>query len=210
MHMIGQKSLRRLMIGTCLFLPVLFPCVGYGNHAKSIEAQKTPLKTRLEWTKSQVESTNSRHEVEWSSDFKARYWLSSWWQSDRYLFAVLSELAPNVSWSGDPRTKGEIKKLINNTYSPKGQLEIDFSGSFGCASFNCVPFVDTGLPEQRCISFSNYEFASGSPQSEGVQDRDASNKSTLYGVYCRRNSMINITETEISEVVESFYVEKPQ
>ena len=204
MRMIGKGHVRFLLGGACLSFLVLLSGVTYGTDGKEIKAHETPLKTRLEWTKN---TSDEYHQVKWDSGFKAQYWESWRWHSDRYLFAVLTVLAPNVSWKGNPKTKKEIKKLIKSTYSPKGKVKIDFDGKFGCGSFNCVPFVDTGVPLRPCISFSNYDFVSNLPKSEGVLSRGASNSMTLYGVYCKNNSIG--TPTEISEVVDSFYYKKP-
>ena len=204
MRMIGKGHVRFAIGGACLSFLVLLSGVTSG---KEIEAHETPLKTRLEWTNS---ANSVQHNVEWSSGFKARYWSSSWAQLDRFLFAVLLEPAPNVSWSDYTKKlskRKEIANAIKSVYSPDAKLKIDFDSKFDCSSFTCVPFMDTVHPQWTCMFYSNNNFVSNRPKSEGILARGAENNSILRGVYCKND--INITPEEATEIVDSFYIKRP-
>ncbi len=175
---------------------------------KEIKAHETPLKTRLEWTNS---ANKVKHQADWASGFKSRYWASEWWHSDRYLYANVSEPAPNVYW-GDYTKKLSKRKEIANAIAkvvpPKTKLKIDFDSKFDCSSFTCVPFLYVArISQWRCMYFRNSDFASIVPKSEGIVGRDKNNSSILKGYFCNKNS--NITPEEATEMVDSFYYKRP-
>ena len=204
MRAIGQGHLRFAIGGACLSLLIIFSGVTSG---KEIKAHETPLKTRLEWTNSANDVT---HRADWSGGFKSRYWASRWAHFDRYLFAVLLEPAPNVSWSDYTKKlskRKEITNAIKSVYSSDAKLKIDIDSKFDCSSFTCVPFMDKAHSEWRCMFYSNNNFVSSNPKSEGILDRGAKNNSIVRGVYCKND--INITTEEATEVVNSFYIKRP-
>ncbi len=204
MRALGQGHLRFAIGGACLSFLVLLSGVTSG---KEIKAHETPLKTRLEWTKN---TRKEYHQVKWGSGFKARYWESWRWHSDRYLFANVSEPAPNVYWSDYTKKlskRKEIANAIKSVYSSDAKLKIDFDSKFDCSSFTCVPFMDTVHPQWTCMFYSNNNFVSNRPISEGILARGAENNSILRGVYCKND--INITPEEATEIVDSFYIKRP-
>ncbi len=203
MRAIGQGPLRFAIGGACLSFLVLLSGVTSG---KEIKAQETPLKTRLEWTNS---ANKVKHRADWSSGFTSRFWSSSWAHFDRYLFVVLVEAAPNVYWKDYTKKlskRKEIANAIKSVYSPDAKLKIDFDSKFDCSSFTCVPFMDTVHPQWTCMFYSNNNFVSNRPKSEGVLERGSENSSILKGFYCKKDVKIN--SEEIREVVGSFYLKR--